>query len=122
MARTSRRLVICLKNSGYEVSLERRKIYVAVPDSRAERLGQIRVIDESGEDYCIQKNYSCRRIFPRRRGEQSCKLPEIQRLAWLPGAAATDFPAAGDVRRASVKTGSYRRLALPQSSPFLAGH
>jgi hypothetical protein len=51
MARTSRRLVICLKNSGYEVSLERRKIYVALPDSTAERLGQIRVIDESGEDY-----------------------------------------------------------------------
>ena len=51
MAKTSRRLVICLKNSGYEVSLERRKIYVALPDSTAERLGQIRVIDESGEDY-----------------------------------------------------------------------
>jgi hypothetical protein len=31
--------------------LERRKIYVALPDSRAEKLGQIRVIDESGEDY-----------------------------------------------------------------------
>ena len=52
MARTSkRRLVICLDNTGFEVSLERRKIYVAVPDARAERLGQIRVIDESGEDY-----------------------------------------------------------------------
>jgi hypothetical protein len=48
---TKRRLVICLDNTGYEVSLERRKIYVAVPDARAERLGQIRVIDESGEDY-----------------------------------------------------------------------
>jgi hypothetical protein len=48
---TKRRLVICLDNTGYEVSLERRKIYVAVPDARAGRLGQIRVIDESGEDY-----------------------------------------------------------------------
>jgi len=51
MAKTTKRLVICVDNSGYEVSLERRKIYVALPDSRAEKLGQIRVIDESGEDY-----------------------------------------------------------------------
>ena len=47
----SARLVICLDNSGYEVSLERRKIYVAVPDAKARKLGQLRVIDESGEDY-----------------------------------------------------------------------
>jgi hypothetical protein len=51
MAKATKRLVICVDNSGYEVSLERRKIYVALPDSRAEKLGQIRVIDESGEDY-----------------------------------------------------------------------
>lgn len=47
----SNRLVICLDNAGYEVSLERRKIYVAIPDARAEKLGQVRIIDESGEDY-----------------------------------------------------------------------
>lgn len=47
----SARLVICLDNSGYEVSLERRKIYVAVPDAKAQRHGQLRVVDESGEDY-----------------------------------------------------------------------
>ena len=51
MARTARTLYICLDNSGYEVSLEKRKIYVGLPDARAERLGRIRVIDESGEDY-----------------------------------------------------------------------
>jgi hypothetical protein len=51
MARAKKRLLICLNNSGYEVSLERRKIYVALNDSRAERLGQVRVVDESGEDY-----------------------------------------------------------------------
>jgi hypothetical protein len=51
MAKGTKRLVICVDNSGYEVSLERRKIYVALPDGRAEKLGQIRVIDESGEDY-----------------------------------------------------------------------
>jgi hypothetical protein len=51
MARTARQFVICLDNSGYEVSLERRKIYVSIPDPRAAKLGQLRVIDESGEDY-----------------------------------------------------------------------
>lgn len=51
MAKATKRLVICVDNSGYEVSLERRKIYVALPDGRAEKLGLIRVIDESGEDY-----------------------------------------------------------------------
>lgn len=55
MARTAMRLVICLENSGYEASLERRKIYIALPDARAEKIGQIRVIDESGEDYLYDK-------------------------------------------------------------------
>jgi hypothetical protein len=58
MARAAKRLVICLDNAGYEASLERRKIYVAIPDARAARFGQIRVIDESGEDYLFpEKNF-----------------------------------------------------------------
>jgi len=56
MAKTAKRLVICLENSGYEASLERRKIYIALPDVRAEKVGQIRIIDESGEDYLYDKN------------------------------------------------------------------
>jgi hypothetical protein len=48
---TKRRLFICLDNAGYEVSLERRKIYVALSDTKAERTGYLRIIDESGEDY-----------------------------------------------------------------------
>ena len=51
MARAKMRLFICLDDSGYEVSLERRKIYVALNDTRAERLGQLRIVDESGDDY-----------------------------------------------------------------------
>jgi hypothetical protein len=45
------KLVICIDNSDYPASLEIRKIYEAVPDSDASHSGQIRVIDESGEDY-----------------------------------------------------------------------
>lgn len=43
--------VVCTSNEGYEASLERLKIYRAVPDRDAAKHGQIRVIDESGEDY-----------------------------------------------------------------------
>src|SRR5664279_4177904 len=39
MAKAAKRLFICLDNAGYEVSLERRKIYVALPDARSERAG-----------------------------------------------------------------------------------
>ena len=45
------KLVVCVRNSGYEASLELRKIYVALLDPGAEALGQSRVIDESGDDY-----------------------------------------------------------------------
>jgi len=56
MPRAAKRLVICVDNAGYEVSLERRKIYVSLRDAKAENLGQLRVIDESGEDYLYPKN------------------------------------------------------------------
>ena len=51
MRTSAERLVVCLKNKGYEVSLEPRKIYQALPDSDAAKHRQLRVIDESGEDY-----------------------------------------------------------------------
>ena len=50
MTKAAKRLFICLDNAGYEVSLERLKIYVALPDAKAERTGYLRIIDESGED------------------------------------------------------------------------
>ena len=46
-----RRFVVCVRNTGYAASLEQNKIYVAIPDEDAERHGQLRVIDESGEAY-----------------------------------------------------------------------
>jgi len=46
-----RRLVLCVNNAGYEASLDSRKFYVALPDADAAAHGQLRVVDESGEDY-----------------------------------------------------------------------
>ena len=43
--------VICIDNSEYPASLERRKIYEVLDDADAKKHGQIRVVDESGEDY-----------------------------------------------------------------------
>lgn len=56
LKRAASRLVICVDNKGYAVSLEKRKIYVALPDSTALKHGQVRVIDESGEDYLYPKS------------------------------------------------------------------
>jgi hypothetical protein len=49
--KASPQFVVCLKNSGYEASLEPRKIYQNLSDKEAESHKMIRVIDESGEDY-----------------------------------------------------------------------
>jgi hypothetical protein len=40
-----------MDNSHYEASLELHKIYVVVPGPDAEEDGDLRIIDESGEDY-----------------------------------------------------------------------
>jgi hypothetical protein len=45
------RFAICVDNSEYPASLELHKIYRVLPDVEAEGDGDIRVIDESGEDY-----------------------------------------------------------------------
>lgn len=51
MPRQPNSLAVCLKNDGYEASLERRKIYVVLPDDEAAKHSLLRVIDESGDDY-----------------------------------------------------------------------
>jgi len=73
--RTSRRYVVCILNKGNEASLERNKLYVVLPDPKAEADGFLRVIDEDAEDYLypaewfvdsrqlllpVRDNYSCR--------------------------------------------------------------
>jgi hypothetical protein len=56
MARAStKQFVVCISNAGHPVSLEKRKIYLALRDATAEKLGLIRVVDESGEDYLYPK-------------------------------------------------------------------
>jgi len=49
--------VVCLNNEGYVASLEKHKIYRVLPDREAEKAGELRIIDESGEDYLYPKNW-----------------------------------------------------------------
>lgn len=48
---------ICIANKGYAASLELRKIYQIIPDKSAAALRQVRVIDESGEDYLYPEGF-----------------------------------------------------------------
>jgi hypothetical protein len=57
MRSTAKQFAVCLKNKGYEVSLERRKIYQVLPDPEAAKQRQVRVIDESGEDYLYPQSF-----------------------------------------------------------------
>ena len=75
MAKSTNALVICVKNDGYDVSLERRKLYVSIADPEAEKHGQLRVIDESGEDYLYPRKFFV-----------AVELPQSVRLAVLTAA------------------------------------
>jgi len=71
---TKRQVVICVNNEGYPASLERWKLYQALPDREADAHGLLRVIDESGEDYLypkaqfspIQLSHHLRRLYRRK--------------------------------------------------------
>ncbi len=47
----NQRFVVCINNADYPASLELHKIYRIVPDDDAEAAGDLRIVDESGEDY-----------------------------------------------------------------------
>lgn len=55
--KTETQFVVCVKNKGYSASLELRKLYQAISDERAAKLHQLRIVDESGEDYLYPEGY-----------------------------------------------------------------
>jgi hypothetical protein len=57
-------MVICISNAGYEVSLEPRKVYEILPDPAAARHGQLRVVDESGDDYLYSESRFVEIVLP----------------------------------------------------------
>ena len=51
------KIVVCIRSTGYEVSLERRKIYSLLPDPEAKKHKMLRIVDESGDDYLYPENH-----------------------------------------------------------------
>jgi len=49
--------VICISNEGYPASLELHKVYRVVPDAEAAADYDIRIVDESGEDYLYPASF-----------------------------------------------------------------
>jgi hypothetical protein len=54
---TTIRFAVCVDNSEYPASLELHKIYRVLPDEDAAADGDLRVVDESGEDYLYPADY-----------------------------------------------------------------
>src|SRR5438132_3923796 len=54
------KFAVCINNADYPASLELHKIYRVLPDEDAATDGDIRVVDESGEDYL----YPAKRFVP----------------------------------------------------------
>jgi hypothetical protein len=66
----SHQFVVCINNSGFEVSLEPRKLYQVLPDSEAAKHHQVRIVDESGEDYLYPESFFLAVSLPERIAEQ----------------------------------------------------
>ena len=49
--------LLCLRNEGYQASLEPRKLYSVLQDAAATKHKLVRVVDESGESYLYPANY-----------------------------------------------------------------
>ena len=56
---------VCLKNEGYLLSLEKHKIYRILTDPEAEKNGELRIIDESGEDYLYPEDWFAKIEVPK---------------------------------------------------------
>ena len=69
--------VICIDNEGYQASLERLKLYIALPDGEP-ALDLIRVVDESGEDYLYPASAFVEVTLPQAEAETLYKLLQLE--------------------------------------------
>lgn len=58
------KFAFCVKNKGFEASLEVGKLYEVVADAEAESDDMIRVIDEDGEDYLFEASIFYQLVIP----------------------------------------------------------
>ena len=74
MTKPSKKFVVCINNENYPAALELHKIYCAIPDVAAEIEGDIRVVDESGEDYLYPSAYFVSVQLPERVRESVLRI------------------------------------------------
>ncbi|MDB5968506.1 MAG: hypothetical protein JWQ90_956 [Hydrocarboniphaga sp.] len=67
---SAHQFVVCIQNSGYQASLELRKLYELVTDPAATKHHQVRVIDESGDDYLYPESFFLAVQLPEQIAEQ----------------------------------------------------
>ncbi len=70
---TSPQFAICVKNSEYPVSLELHKLYRVLPDHDAAEDGDLRIVDESEEDYLYPAEYFVVLEVPRQTAQTLAK-------------------------------------------------
>ncbi len=51
----SAKFVMCIDNREYPASLTLHKVYKVIPDARGEKFGDVRIVDDSGEDYLFSE-------------------------------------------------------------------
>ena len=57
LKKSPNRFAVCVNNTDYPASLELHKIYRVILDADAVSDGDLRVVDESGEDYLYPAEY-----------------------------------------------------------------
>jgi len=61
---SAKHFAICVRNDGYQGTLETRKLYEVLEDPSAAKRNSIRVFDESGEDYVYPATWFVRVDLP----------------------------------------------------------
>lgn len=57
MKQLKKHFVMCVESGDYRASLEKRKVYLALPPQSNDPDSMIRVIDESGDDYLFPEKW-----------------------------------------------------------------
>jgi hypothetical protein len=55
---------MCVNNKFYPHDLTLHKVYKVIPDTQGEKLGDVRVVDDSGEDYLFPEEFFVTVIVP----------------------------------------------------------
>jgi hypothetical protein len=70
------RYVMCINNKAYPHDLTLHKVYKVIPDARGQKFGDVRIVDESGEDYLFPEKYFVTITVPAE-AEQSFELEAV---------------------------------------------